>query len=318
MKLKKKYTLKDLSALYDCKVIGDELIEVEYISSLSNSQNNSISYISDAKLIPLLNKSTTNCLITTQTISKLIKTHDYSLIIAENPLLIFSKIINDSIDHSKSQLFIGNNDYQNISNNSIIGKNTVIGSNVNIGKNCIIYPNVTIYDDTMIGDNVIIHSGSIIGSDGFGLVKDKDRWIKVPQVGNVIIKDDVEIGANTTIDKATLDSTIISKNVKIDNHVHIAHNVTIGENTAIAACVGIAGSTSIGCNCTIGGGSGINGHINIVDNVHIHAMTMVTKSITEAGTYASGTTVESVVSWRKNQARFKELDSLAKIIKKKK
>ena len=133
----------------------------------------------------------------------------------------------------------------------------------------------------------------------------------------MVIDNNVEIGANSTIDKGTLDSTMISNNVKIDNHVHIAHNVFIGENTAIAACVGIAGSTSIGKNCIIGGGAGINGHISITDNVHIHGMTMVTKSITEQGMYASGTTVEPVASWRKNQARFKELDSLAKIIKKK-
>ena len=132
-----------------------------------------------------------------------------------------------------------------------------------------------------------------------------------------MIGNNVEIGANTTIDKGTIDSTVISDNVKIDNLVHVAHNVKIGKNTAIAACVGIAGSTDIGENCTIGGGSGLNGHINIADNVHIHGMTMVTKSIKEPGMYASGTTVEPADSWRKNQARFKELDSFVKLIKKK-
>ena len=317
MKLKQKYTLKELSSIYGCEILGNELAEVNSVCSLSKASDKSISYISDIKYISLLTKTNLNCLITTKTISEKITSSNMSLLITDNPLLIFSKIISDSLDLSKSLLFEDKHEIRNIPSNTVIGKNTIIGNNVIIGQNCIIYPNVTIYHDTVIGDNVIIHSGSVVGSDGFGLVKNQDLWFKVPQVGNVVIHDNVEIGANSTIDRGTLDSTIISNNVKIDNHVHIAHNVIIGENTAIAACVGIAGSTIIGKNCTLGGGSGINGHIEITDNVHIHGMTMVTKSITEQGMYASGTTVEPVSSWRKNQARFKELDTLAKTIKKK-
>jgi len=317
MKLKQKYTLKELSSIYGCEILGNELAEVNSVCSLSKTSDKSITYISDIKYISLLTKTNLNCLITTKTISEKITSSNMSFLITDNPLLIFSNIISDSLDLSKSLLFEDKNKIRNIPTNTLIGKNTIIGNNVTIGKNCIIYPNVTIYHDTVIGDNVIIHSGSVVGSDGFGLVKNQDLWSKVPQVGNVVIHDNVEIGANSTIDRGTLDSTIISNNVKIDNHVHIAHNVIIGENTAIAACVGIAGSTIIGKNCTLGGGSGINGHIEITDNVHIHGMTMVTKSITEQGMYASGTTVEPVSSWRKNQARFKELDTLAKTIKKK-
>ena len=147
------------------------------------------------------------------------------------------------------------------------------------------------------------------------MVKDESNfWFKVPQIGDVIIEDNVEIGANSTTDRGAIDSTIIRRNVKIDNQVQIAHNVEIDENTAIAACVGIAGSTTIGKNCTIGGGSGINGHIQICDDVHINGMTMVTKSISEAGSYASGTTVQKASIWRKNQARFKNLDQIVKKI----
>ena len=317
MKLKQKYTLKELSSIYGCEISGNELAEVNSVCSLSNGSDKSISYISDIKYISLLAKTNINCLITTKKISEKIISSNMSFLITDNPLLIFSNIIKDSLDLSKSLLFEDKHENRKIPSNTLIGKNTIIGNNVTIGQNCIIYPNVTIYQDTIIGDNVLIHSGSVIGSDGFGLVKNQDLWSKVPQVGNVVIHDNVEIGANSTIDRGTLDSTIIYNNVKIDNHVHIAHNVIIGENTAIAACVGIAGSTIIGKNCTLGGGSGINGHIKITDNVHIHGMTMVTKSITEQGMYASGTTVEPVSSWRKNQARFKELDSLAKTIKKK-
>jgi UDP-3-O-[3-hydroxymyristoyl] glucosamine N-acyltransferase len=317
MKLKKKYSLKEISSIYNCTIIGNELLEFDSVSSLSSSKKNSLIYISDPKYLPLIDQTKINCIITTKEIGKLITASSISLIIHENPLLLFSEIINESIKISDSSLFSDVPASNKISETALIGKNVVIGNNVIIGDNTIIYPNVIIYDETVIGDNVTIHSGSTIGSDGFGLVKNKDQWFKVPHIGNVVIDNNVEIGANSTIDRGTLDSTMISNNVKIDNHVHIAHNVFIGENTAIAACVGIAGSTSIGKNCIIGGGAGINGHISITDNVHIHGMTMVTKSITEQGMYASGTTVEPVASWRKNQARFKELDSLAKIIKKK-
>ena len=188
-----------------------------------------------------------------------------------------------------------------------------------MGDNCIIYPNVTIYGNVQIGNNVIIHSGAVIGADGFGLVlNEKNSWEKIPQVGGVSIGNSAEIGANTTIDRGSLDMTKVGDNVKIDNLVHVAHNVQIGTNTAIAACVGIAGSTIIGKNCTIGGGSGVNGHISIADDVHIHGMTMVTKSLLKPGAYASGTTVEPVDSWRRNQARFKSLDDTLKKVNKSK
>jgi len=316
MKLKKKYSLEELSSIYNCVIVGDSLIEIDSVCSLFNTNKNSLSYISDPKHLHLLDNTNLRCVITTEVLKDKIDSSKISFIVHENPLFLFSQIINDSLDISNSPMFLDGNDPV-IIKNSLVGKNSIIGKDVMIGQNCIIYPNVTIYDGSIIGDNVIIHSGTVIGSDGFGLVKDKKKWVKVPHIGNVIIKDNVEIGANSTIDRGTIDSTVISDNVKIDNLVHIAHNVIIGENTAIAACVGIAGSTSIGKNCTIGGGSGINGHIEITDNVHIHGMTMVTKSINEEGMYASGTTVEPAASWRKNQARFKELDSIAKSIKKK-
>ena len=316
MKLKKKYSLHEISKAYKCDLKGDGSLEIDSVCSLANSKKKSLSYISDIKYLSLIDYSNIDCLITNKEISSLVDSKKLSLIIHENPLLVFTKLINDSLDLSKSSLFSSVLKTDLISSNTLIGNNVSIGSNVSIGENCIIYPNSTLYDGTVIGNNVVIHSGAVIGSDGFGLVQDEGKWIKVPHIGNVVIKNDVEIGANTTIDRGTLDSTVISNNVKIDNLVHIAHNVFIGENTAIAACVGVAGSTSIGKNCTIGGGSGINGHIKIVDNVHIHGMTMVTKSINKEGMYASGTTVEPVATWRKNQARFKELDQLAKAIKK--
>jgi UDP-3-O-[3-hydroxymyristoyl] glucosamine N-acyltransferase len=315
MKLKKKYSLAEISSKYNCKILGDNQITFEYVSSIFNSKDNAIAYINDIKNISYIDKTKLSCVITNSEIASKVK---IPVVIHENPQLLFIKIIKESYDPADSSMFSNTTNSHNVIDASaVIGINSVIGKNVTIGKSSIIYPNVTIYDDSIIGDNVIIQSGAVIGSDGFGLIKDSGLWIKVPHIGNVVIGDNVEIGANTTIDKGTIDSTIISDNVKIDNLVHVAHNVKIGKNTAIAACVGIAGSTSIGENCTIGGGSGLNGHIDITDNVHIHGMTMVTKSIKEPGMYASGTTVEPADSWRKNQARFKELDALAKSIKKK-
>jgi UDP-3-O-[3-hydroxymyristoyl] glucosamine N-acyltransferase len=315
MRLKKKYSLEEISSKYNCKILGNSQTMFEYVSSIFNSKDNSIAYINDMRSLSYMDETKISCIIATSEIASKIK---IPVVIHENPQLLFIKIIKESYNPSHSSMFSNTIDTCNkIDPSATIGINSVIGKHVTIGKSSIIYPNVTIYDDSIIGDNVIIQSGAVIGSDGFGLIKDSDFWIKVPHIGNVIIGNNVEIGANTTIDKGTIDSTIISDNVKIDNLVHVAHNVTIGKNTAIAACVGIAGSTSIGENCTIGGGSGLNGHICIADNVHIHGMTMVTKSIKEAGMYASGTTVEPADSWRKNQARFKELDTLAKSIKKK-
>jgi UDP-3-O-[3-hydroxymyristoyl] glucosamine N-acyltransferase len=190
---------------------------------------------------------------------------------------------------------------------SDVYNNAIIGENVQIGENCTIYPGVFINHNCYIGNNVIIHPNVTIGSDGFGLYKIDELWKKIPHVGSVIIEDDVEIGSNTTIDRGMLDNTILKRNCKIDNLVHIAHNVTVGRNTAIAACTGIAGSTSIGDNCTIGGGVGINGHITICNNVNIHGMSMITKSITTEGDYASALAADTVRNWRRNQVIFRNL-----------
>ena len=312
MKLKKKYSLKELAKRYNCKIAKQSDFLFDNISSLNNIKPRSLIYLVDKRLLSQIDNNADICLITTNALSDHLS-HPH--IISDNPLLTFSIFLHDYINDNNISFF-KKNDAIIYPKSTLIHKNVSIGDFVDIGKNCLIYPNVTIYDNSIIGDNVIIHSGAVIGSDGFGLVRDTSSlWQKVPQIGNVIIGDNVEIGSNTSIDRAAIDSTIIGKNVKIDNQVQIAHNVEVGENTAIAACVGIAGSTRIGKNCTIGGGSGINGHINICDNVHINGMTMVTKSITEPGSYASGTTVQDVNTWRKNQARFKNLDQIIKTIK---
>lgn len=197
-----------------------------------------------------------------------------------------------------------------------IGAGAVVGANTVIGANTRLYPNVTIYHGVSIGSDCIFHSGCVIGGDGFGFSPSPQGWVKIHQLGGVVIGNKVEIGANTTIDRGALDDTFIDDGVIIDNLVQIGHNVRLGKNTAIAAHTAIAGSTSIGDNCTIAGAVAIAGHVNLADKVHITGMSMVSSSITEAGSYSSGVPLAPTKEWRKNAARFRQLDSLAtRIIK---
>lgn len=207
---------------------------------------------------------------------------------------------------------------------TVIGDNVVLGKGVTIGAGCVIEESVTIGDysrlvanvtlcsKTCIGQRVLIHPGAVIGADGFGFANDRGAWVKVPQLGGVVIEDDVEIGANTTIDKGTLEDTVIARGAKLDNQIQIGHNVHIGEHTAIAGCVGIAGSTHIGHHCMIGGGVGIVGHIEIVDYVHITGGSIVLQSILESGVYSSGTPLQLSQQWRRNFHQFKQLHEMAR------
>jgi UDP-3-O-[3-hydroxymyristoyl] glucosamine N-acyltransferase len=193
---------------------------------------------------------------------------------------------------------------------SQIGPASVIGAGVQIGDDCDLIARVTVLAGARLGNRVMLHPGAVIGSDGFGQARCNDGWEKVPQVGGVRIGNDVEIGANSCVDRGALGDTIIEAGVKIDNQVQVAHNVFIGEHTAIAACVGISGSTRIGRHCTLAGGVGLVGHLTLADNVHITGMSMVTHSINKAGTYSAGTPIMENALWRKNAVRFKSLDAL--------
>jgi UDP-3-O-[3-hydroxymyristoyl] glucosamine N-acyltransferase len=185
-----------------------------------------------------------------------------------------------------------------------------VGEGSCIGAGTYLHSRVSIYHAVTVGTDCLIHSGAVIGADGFGFAPDAGSWRKIHQLGGVIIGNRVEIGANTTIDRGALDDTWIGDGVIIDNLVQIAHNVKIGNNTAIAACSGIAGSTEIGENCTIAGAVGIVGHLKIADRVHITAKSLVTGSITAAGSYSSGTALSLTTMWRKNAVRFSQLDGL--------
>jgi UDP-3-O-[3-hydroxymyristoyl] glucosamine N-acyltransferase len=191
-----------------------------------------------------------------------------------------------------------------------IGAGCVIGEAVTIGAGSKLWPRVTLYHRVQIGEACIIHSGAVIGADGFGFANQRGQWLKIPQLGRVIVGDQCEIGANTTIDRGALEDTIIGRNVILDNQVQIAHNAQIGDHTAIAGCTVVAGSSKIGRYCVIGGAVAITGHIEICDGVHITGMSMITKGITEKGVYSSGVPASTNLEWRKNSVRYRQLDQM--------
>ena len=196
-----------------------------------------------------------------------------------------------------------------IADHAIIGAQCYVGQHARIGQHTRLWPGVKIYYDVVVGERCTLHSGAVIGADGFGWASDRGKWVKIPQLGRVMIGDDVEIGANTTIDRGALDDTIIGSNCIIDNLCMVAHNVQIGDGTAIAGQTGIAGSAHIGKHCLIGGATGINGHITIADGVQVHGMTMVTKNL-EKGVYASSLPVVDQTTWAKSGARVRQLPEL--------
>lgn len=188
-----------------------------------------------------------------------------------------------------------------------VGPHCFIGANAAVGDYSRLYNHVSICHAVSLGRRCIVHPGAVVGADGFGLAKDGERWFKIPQLGSVRVGDDVEIGANSTVDRGTIRDTVIESGVKIDNLVQVAHNVRIGAHTAIAGCVGISGSVSIGRRCMIGGGVGLSGHLDICDDVTITGMSLVTKSIKRPGTYSGGWPAQEAQRWRRGVARFRRL-----------
>ncbi|NND44754.1 MAG: UDP-3-O-(3-hydroxymyristoyl)glucosamine N-acyltransferase [Xanthomonadales bacterium] len=193
-----------------------------------------------------------------------------------------------------------------------VGPGSCVGAGCTIGSDCLLAANVTLYPGVSLADRVTVHSGAVIGSDGFGFAQAEGAWIKVPQVGSVRIGSDVEIGASTTIDCGAIEDTVIEEGVKLDNQIQIAHNVHIGAHTVIAACSGVSGSTRIGKRCMVGGAVGFVGHLTIADDVIITGQTMVNRSISEAGVYSSALPMDEARRWRRNSARFRQLDQMAK------
>jgi UDP-3-O-[3-hydroxymyristoyl] glucosamine N-acyltransferase len=199
-----------------------------------------------------------------------------------------------------------------IGGGAVIGSGCHVGAGTRVGRDSHLVARVTVLHGVTLGERVILHPGVVVGSDGFGLAREGEGWLKVPQIGGVVIGDDVEIGANTTVDRGALEDTVIEEGAKLDNQIQVAHNVHIGAHTAIAGCVGIAGSSTIGRHCALGGGVGVAGHLTIADGVTVTGMSLVSRSIREPGVYSSGMPAEPNDQWNRHSARFRQLDDMAR------
>jgi UDP-3-O-[3-hydroxymyristoyl] glucosamine N-acyltransferase len=322
--------LADLAQAFNLQIAGDADIEIIGVCSLLPGKPRHLSFCADARLRSAIGQTHASALVLAPRDAK---TFGGNALIAADPAVAFARIAKQFDDranfiagwHSSASIA----DDAKIGADCWIGAGAVIESNAVIGANSFIGPNCVIGRDAVIGEgsrleaNVWIASrcrlgaraqvqpGAVIGSRGFGLARAKSGWIEVPQLGAVIVGDDVEIGANTTIDRGALDDTVIENGVKLDNQIQIAHNCRIGADTAIAACVGIAGSTRIGARCLIGGAAGIGGHLEIGDDIVILGLAMVTKSLSAPGVYGSGLPVMPAREWRKLVGRVRRLPRTA-------
>lgn len=329
------HSLQEIAHLIDADLKGDAACSISGIMTLQNAQQGQISFLDNKRYLKYLANTQASAVILR---AECLKHAPNNALVVADPYLAFAKVaklferVPECHPGIHATAIIGENcqihpnvsiaPYVVIGDNTrleagvVIGAACVIGNNVVMGANTRLTAHVSVCADTQIGERVLIHNGSVIGSDGFGLAKDNNKWIKIPQLGKVQIGNDVEIGANVTIDRGALDDTIIADGVKLDNQIQVGHNVRIGENTAIAGCTGIAGSTHIGKNCMIGGGVCINGHIEIVDNVYITGMSSVVKSILSPGVYSSTHSTQPQHEWQRNSIRFRQLDQMAKKIRK--
>ncbi len=332
-----KFTAKQIADILEGEIIGNPDVEVSKLSKIEEGTKGSLTFLSNPKYTPYIYSTKATIAIVNKDF-KLEKETATTLIKVENAYESFSKLlefyneVKDNKQGRENPHFIADSAsigekgyigaYAYIGENVVFGENvkiypnSYIGDNTKIGDNTTIYAGVKIYSETEIGMNCKIHSGSVIGSDGFGFAPTENGEYKtIPQIGNVIIEDNVDIGSNSTIDRATLGSTIIRKGVKLDNQIQVAHNVEIGKNTVIASQTGIAGSTKIGENCMIGGQVGIVGHISIGNNVRIQAQSGIGKSIKD-NDVVQGTPAFGYSDYSKSYVYFKNLPKLASTVHK--
>jgi UDP-3-O-[3-hydroxymyristoyl] glucosamine N-acyltransferase len=319
-------TSGDLVKKLGGELIGDSNILINSVASLESAHKNSISFFNNPRYSDLLR--TTKAAVVIVNRESLSFRSGVSIVI-DNPYLYFAKV-SQLLNPSKSlkkevhksaiihpscklglDIYIGPNvvidENVSIDDGVVIHAGSMIEADSVIGKASVIHPHVVIKANTVIGKNCTLYAGCVIGSDGFGYAKDDNKWLAIPQTGRVILGDNVDIGSNSTIDRGTLDDTIISSGVKIDNLVQIGHNCMIGENTIIAGCVGIAGSAKIGKNCAIGGAAMILGHLSITDNVTISPGSMITRSIKTSGTYTALMPFQDHEAWLKTAAKIRRL-----------
>ena len=330
-----KFTASQIAGILDGDIVGDPDVEVSKLAKIEEGKEGSLTFLANPKYTSYIYTTKASITIVNKDFipennisSTLIKVDDayesfsklleyYNQVKMNKSGIEEPSYISDSAIYG-DDLYLGAFSY--LGDNVVLGKNvkiypnSYIGDNVTIGNNVVVFPGAKIYSETVIGNNCVINSGAIIGADGFGFApNEKGEYIKVPQTGNVILEDYVDVGAATTIDRATLGSTIIRRGVKLDNQIHIAHNVEINENTVIAAQTGIAGSTKIGKNCQIGGQVGIVGHITIGDNVKIQAQSGIGRNVKD-NEVLQGTPALAYSDFNKSYVYFKNLPKIVKNI----
>ena len=329
-------TLGELGRQYGCEIHGDPATAVSRVATLAAAEADCIAFLSNPLYAKQLPDSGAGIVILQQ---KMLGQRELAALVAADPYLVYAQIAAEL--HPEPPLLAGVHPRaviaeeatvaatSQVAAGAVIGSGAVIGERAYIGPNvCIgegvtvgadsrLMANVSIYPGVSIGERCVFHSGAVIGARGFGLAKDATNgWINVPQLGSVVIGDDVEVGANSAIDRGAIDDTVIANGVKIDNLIQIGHNVKIGEHTALAGQAGVAGSTTIGARCLIGGAATINGHIVICDDVAVTGAAGITHSITSPGMYSGGIVpMDDVKSRRKNSVRFRQLDSIARRLK---
>ncbi|MCX8600321.1 MULTISPECIES: UDP-3-O-(3-hydroxymyristoyl)glucosamine N-acyltransferase [unclassified Gilliamella] len=328
------FRLEQLAKQLDATLHGDGNLTITGIASMKSAAPGQITFLSDKKLQNQLSQCNASAVVMTE--DSLNHWHGAALVV-KNPYLTYAKLaqlldttpkpaediavsaVIDSTAKLGRNVSIGANAVIEsgvvLGDNCIIGAGCFIGKNTVIGANTKLWANVTVYHNCVIGDNCLIQSSTVIGADGFGYANDKGKWIKIPQLGRVVIGNDVEIGASTTIDRGALDDTIIGNGVIIDNQCQIAHNDIIGDHTAVAGGVIMAGSLTIGRHCLIGGASVINGHMEICDQVTVTGMGMVMRPITEPGVYSSGIPLQENKVWRKTASLVLHIDQMNKRLK---
>lgn len=328
------FSAKQIAELLGGQVVGDENVKVHTLAKIEEASSGSLTFLANPKYTEFIYSTGASLAIVSKDfVPEKTLPAGLSLVRVEDAYQSFAKLLEvynqirnnktgieaNSFIHQSAR--IGENCYVGafayideavvVGDNTKIHPNVKVGRNVQIGKNCNINSGAVIYDECVIGNNVTIHSNTVIGADGFGFAPNSEnQYNKVAQIGNVVIEDHVEIGANSTIDRATLGSTIIRKGVKLDNLIQIAHNVEIGENTVIAAQTGIAGSTKIGKNCMIGGQVGIVGHLVIADEVKIAAQSGVGQSVTEKGAILQGSPAFAVGDYKRSYVMFRNLPAI--------
>lgn len=324
-------TVGELAARFGCEFRGDPDTPIVRVGTLSGAGPDAISFLANRNYRKMLPDTRAGAVILAEADAD---QSPVPVLVSSNPYLLYARIA--GYLHPASEFDPGISPHAIVEDGatvatsawvgpgtviekgavigerSFVGPSCVVGRDARVGADCRLVANLTLCHGVEIGDRAHIHPGVVIGADGFGIAPDDKGWTKVPQVGSVRIGEDVEIGANTTIDRGAIEDTVIDDGVKLDNQIQVGHNVHIGEHTVVAGCAGISGSTTIGKRCMIAGATGVAGHLTIVDDVVLLAATVVTSSILEPGAYGSSLPQDEARRWRRNIVRFKQLDDMAK------